>query len=805
MIRNYIKIALRSLWRDRTFSFINLLGLAVGLASVLMILAYVRFETSYDKHYSNAPYVYRLAMVSKVNGADQERLDLPMGLADVYKKEFPAVNAFSSLSTGNFRFRYKGQLVDIDEVDGSEDFFKLFNFDFIAGSPEKALSDPHTIVITENTANKYFPGVANVVGKTMFSADEKRDLKITGVIKDIPANTHFKAGIIYSTAGRKKEPLNWRAYSSVPQYLLLNKNASAAALQAQFKSIYKKYDFPPDISIKLQPVTSIHLHSHTDSEFMPNGDIKYIYIFSSIALLILLIACINYINLTTARSIQRAREIGVRKVLGAVKNQLIVQFLSESFLFFIVCAVLGVLLANIAWPFMSGVIGSAGNNIHLFDGWSMLLMGAIVLIFGFISGIYPAFILSKVKTAQVIKGTVKFGVNVSLRKVLVAVQFVISGVLIVSTLVIYQQLNYVNNARLGFNKDNLIAAPFFQFRSHVAAFKTELKQNPDIKNVTVASWETGVHFGSWATMNNEKDTTKTWKFHFVNADLDFIETMGISVIQGRNFSRSIGSDLLNLDSAMKKLEKGNKAQYQSLLTSRPIIVNEEALAMIDTGYKDNMAIYKGALQGTVIGEVRNFNGLNLHEKIPAVVITCNPNQEFGQMYLKIAPGKTQQTIAFVQNKWNKYYPDSRFDFTFVDDKLQALYSSDKRVGQLFGTFSILAIIIACLGLFGLISLTVQQRVKEIGIRKVLGASVANITTLLSADFLKLVIISMLIASPIACYMMDKWLQDFAYHITISWWIFALATIVALLISFITVGFRSVKAASANPVSSLRSE
>ncbi|GAB3926946.1 ABC transporter permease [Mucilaginibacter myungsuensis] len=803
MFRNYFKIAMRSLWRDRTFSFINLLGLAVGLASVLMILAYVRFELSYDKSYSNSPNVYRLTMQTKENGEDETRLDLPSGLADVYKKEFPAVTAYSSVSNGKLKIKHKGEMVELDQISASPDFFKLFNFTFLQGAPEKALAERHNVVITQSTAEKYFPGVPNVVGKSIYSIQGKRDLLISGVIADIPANTHFKADVIYSWS--LNEPLNWRAYSSVSQYILLNNKATASVVQEQFKSIYKKYGFPPEVEIALQPVTSIHLYSHTEDEMMPNGDIKYIYIFSSIALLILFVACINYINLTTARSIQRAREIGVRKVLGAVKRQLIMQFLSESFLFFVVCSLLGAILAKAAFPMLSGLIGPAAKEVSLFDGWSALAMLFIILLFGFLSGLYPSFILSKIKTASVIKGTVKLGVNVSLRKVLVAVQFVITGVLIVCTLVIYQQLRFVNNTRLGFDKDNLIAVPFYMMDSHVATFKNELKQHEGIKGITVASWETGVHFGAWATMNNETDTTKTWKFQFVDADPDFIKTMGIKVQQGRDFSRSIQSDVLNIDSLFDKARAAGKADHSAFMVRRPIILNEEALAMMGIKYQDNLQIKKGALHGTVIGKVQNFNGLNLHEKIPAVVIRCSANKEFGQMYIRISPQNTQQTLAFIQKKWSQFYPEQNFDFKFVDDKLQQLYSADKKVGEMFGTFAVLAIVIACLGLFGLISLTVQNRVKEIGIRKVLGASVANITALLSVEFLQLVIISMVIASPIAWYMMDRWLQDFAYHIQINWWIFALAAGISLLIAFVTLSFRSVKAAMANPVNSLRSE
>lgn len=796
-------MALRAMWRDRVYSIINLGGLAVGLASVLMILSYVRYELSYDKHYTNAPYVYRVEMTSKFNGADVQQIRLPETLPPVLKNEFPGISAYSTVNDGTFQFRYNEDIVSVDKLSVSPDFFKVFNLKFIHGDVRTALKEASSIVITQSTARKYFKGIDNPVGQTFFASTEKRDYKVTGVIADIPSNTHFKTDVIISDI-RTVRALDWGGYTAVPQYILINKNTDVANLQHQIAGIYGKYKFPKDSKIQLRPVTKIHLYSHTENEFKANGDIKYIYIFSCIALLILLIACINYVNLTTARSIQRAREIGMRKVLGAMKGQLVMQFLSESFIFFAACLALGLIIAKICWHYLSVLIDTSGNTIPLFDTGLVVLMILIALVFGLLSGIYPAFILSKVKTSQVLKGVSKFGINVSLRKILVAVQFVISGVLIVSTLIIYQQLTYMKNAKLGFNKDNLISAPFFMYKSHINAFKNELKVNSSIKDVSVASWNVGKYFGATSTMKDDKDTTKSYKFQFITADPDFIKTMQIKVLKGRDFSRSIAGDVLNIDSAAQKLSDNYEAS-EKLRAARPIIVNEALLKMLNIKYSDNLILNKGAIQGTVVGLVEDFNGLTLHEQIPAIAIQCDAKAEFGQLYIRISSKNTSQTLAFMQKKWREFYPNESFQFSFVDEKLQQLYSSDKRVGQLFFVFALLAIMIACLGLFGLIALTVQQRVKEIGIRKVLGASVANITAMLSKDFLKLVAISMLIASPIAWWGMNKWLQSFAYRIDIQWWFFALAGALAIIIALATIGFQSIKAARANPVKSLRSE
>jgi putative ABC transport system permease protein len=803
MIKNYIKIAFRNLIRDRSFSILNLIGLSVGLASVIMIIAYVRYELSYDKSYSNHSQVYRITQENKAGDADDRLLRSPVGLAQVLQKEFPAVNAYSIVNKGNLDIKYHNEIVSLKEIDASVDFFKLFNFDFIKGNPNTALEEPGSVVITENTAKKFFKGKDAIGGYLTEPGGKVKH--ITGIIKNIPANSHINGDVILSLSGEKftQDVLNWSAYTAVPQYLLLNKYIDAKKLEAQFSSIYKKYKFPPSITIHLQPVTDVHLKSHMEDELSANSDIKYVYIFLSAALLILFIACINYINLTTARSLQRAKEIGLRKVLGAMRGQLIIQFLTESFLFFLLSTLTALLITTVAWPAFSAKITSYGNAIPLFDGTSIIIIIMIFATGGLLAGAYPAFFLSSLQPAKVLKGLSKFGMNISLRKALVVLQFTISGVLIVSTIVVYQQLNYISNARLGFNKDNLLTIPFYMTKSHVVAFKNELTKSRDIQSVTVAGWEIGMNYGGSSSMNDAKDTTKILKFQFIDADPDFVKTMGMKLEAGRNFSMDHSNDMLDMDSLFKK--RLPYEQFKKVIASKSIIINQEAAKILNLEHPEGSVVNTGAVQGTVIGVVQNFNGLTLHQKIPAVIIRCSSINEFGHMFIRISPHNTQNTINYIESQWKKFYPDHRFDFAFADDKLQELYTADKRLGALFGTFASLAIIIGCLGLFGLISLTVQNRVKEIGIRKVLGASIINITSLISVDFIKLVIVSLAISSPIAWYVMNKWLQDFAYRINIEWWVFVLAGCLAVFIALATLSFQSIKAAMANPVKSLRSE
>lgn len=794
MIRNYIKIAIRALWRDRFFSFINLFGLAVGLASVLMIVAYVRYELSYDKSYSNYPRVYRL--LQETQTPEEFRIHIPDGLAETFQKEFPAINRFSIVNSDEMQFKYHNEIISLPSISAGVDFFKIFNFTFISGNPATALKDRESIVVTEAVVKRFFAG-KNPVGSYMID-NNGRQRPITAVIKDIPVNTHFSGEVISSlNSPGHKARLNWAGYTGMVQYVLLNKGADAKKVENSFASVYKKYKFPKEVTIHLQPVTAIHLQSHAQDEMSPNSDMKYIYIFSSIAFLILVVACINYINLTTARSLHRVREIGLRKVLGALRTQLIIQFLTESFLFFLCSTLLAILIAYTAWPLFSAQITIHQQMLPLFTAGLLNDTFLICVIGGLLSGAYPAFFLSSLQPAKVLKGLSKHGISISVRKALVVLQFVISGVLMVSTIVIYQQLNYISNASLGFNKENLINVPFYMSKSHVGAFKNELAKNRDIHSISVATWEVGSYFGSSSIIKDKTDSTKKLPVQFINADFDFIKTMGIKMLSGRNFSKEYANDNTNMDSLW-----GMTSQE---LMSKSVILNEEAINV--AGIKDPIgkALNIDGLQGTVIGIVQDFNGLTSHDKIPPVIIRCSEDLEFGHMYIRVSAANTHKTIAYIEHQWKKFYPDYHFDFSFVDENLQALYTADERLGALFGTFTTLAILIACLGLFGLISLTVQNRVKEIGVRKVLGASVFNITQLISKDFLKIVVLSFIISSPIAWYVMNNWLQSFAYRINIEWWVFFIACVLAMGISLITISFQTIKAAMANPIKSLRSE
>lgn len=805
MIKNYFKIAIRNFSRDKSFTIVNLVSLSIGLASVIMILAYVRYELSYDEHYSNSDRIFRIIEERTKGGIKKESVVTNEGLTPALKREFPEVEAASGVTVSKTSFLSKGNPISVNILNTDSNFFKIFNIPFVYGNPKMCLYEKYSIVITEKIARTYFSN-RNPIGEKLNSgrSPDLPPFTITGVIKDIPANTHFKADAIVAT-NPKYDDLNYKGYSSVPQYLLLKPHINIQQLEHKLNSFYSKYDFPEEIKIRFQPITSIHLHSNASDEPFVNSDIRYIYIFSTSAFLILLIACINYVNLTTARGLKRVREVGVRKVLGAERKQLIIQFTCESFLFFFSSLPVSLLLANLFWPFFTRIVNIEAEKSYLISSQNILLILFVSVISGIVSGLYPSFFLSRLQPAAILQDWQKsFKVNLGIRKTLIVLQFVITITLIVSTIIIYRQLTFLDNKPLGFNKENLIVLPFSFLKNHGSSFKNELLKNSNIKSVTTASWNVGELLGGSATMDNPKDSTKEFKFNFVDADFDFLKTIQIELSEGRNFSIDYPSDMIDIDS-LSSSKKYSYAAYLDILASHPIIISEKVVNTLGLKEPAGQILRLPALQGTVIGVIKDFNGLSLHQQTSPVVIRARPVNDFGYIYIRLNPTNIKTTLDYIQNKWKTYFPASAFDFSFVDERLQQLYDSERRMASLFTVFATLAICIACAGLFSIVALIVQQRTKEIGIRKVLGANVIEIVKLITKDFVALIAIAVVIASPVAWYGMNKWLQDFAYRINISWWFFLFAGALTIGIAVITISFQAIKAAIANPVKSLRSE
>ena len=810
MIKNYLKIAFRSFIKDKVYATVNLIGLAIALAGVLMIAAYVKYELSFDQHYSNFNRIYRVVADRKKDSIAEKTFMIPDALAYTLKDEFPEIESVTKIMYTQNDFILDGENIHVKYVKVDSTFFRIFNLPFVAGNAASSLINNNSIVLTENLAKKLFPS-QNAIGRLLNYKDYTNVLKsytVTGIIKDIPPGTHFQAEAIVAET-KNQEPLDWRAFGSFGvKYIMLKRGANIKALDNKISSIYKKYYFPKDTKIEFQPVTSIHLYSHIKNEPYPTSDIKYIYIFSFVALLILLVACINYINLTTVRSLQRVKEVGIRKVVGAEKKQLAFQFISESVLLFCVALPVALLIAYSLWPWFAKIVDIDAGNLVLLNWKFITVIILISIVTGVISGSYPAFFLSRLQPVSVLKdGQKGVSINLNIRKTLIVFQFVISIGLIVATIVVYKQLYLLNNMQLGFNKEYLIKLPYQKFKGQMTTFKNELKTGRDILGVSVSSWKLGDSYGSSSSMSRPDDSTKNWNFGFVRADADFLNTMQIKLIAGKNFLPTYLLTIDNIDSLLNPLNKKlTDEEYLNVISSRPIIITKATTEIL--GLKQpvvGQVLKLDALQGTVVGEINDFIGISLLEKSPMVVISKEMNLPFGNTYIRINSKNIPETIDFIKNKWKQFFPDSGFSFSFMDNDIANLYKSQQRLATLFTTFATLAILISLLGLFSLVALIAQQRTKEIGIRKVLGASVSEIVIMLSGNFIKLILLAFIIATPIVWWAMNNWLQDFQYRINISWWIFLIAGLGSLAFALIIVSIQALKAAIANPVKSLRTE
>ena len=806
MIKNYFKIAWRNLKKNKFISFINLFGLTVGLTCCLLITIYILNELSYDRYNKNADNIYRVerTFLNPETGA----LSLNLGsiappFAPLLQNDFKDIKKITAfLPVGSLPVKYGDKIFNEQNICFADDqLFDVFDFNVTKGNPAKALTNPFSVVLTQEMAKKYF-GDEDPLNKVI-RFDNKFDCKVTGVYKALPQNAHFHPGALISFSTLKDPAVygeaglrsNW-GNNSFYTYLLLPDHYNPKKLEAQFPAFQNrhipgggKYK-PTDYSIlSMRKLTDIHLRSHTDSEVEINGDIKRVYIFSAIALFILLIACINYMNLSSARSVLRAKEIGVRKTAGATKRELIAQFLSESVFIAWLAAILAFVLSSIALPWLNQLADETLSISSLLQWEVVIAILLVPFIVGILSGIYPALYLSSFEPVKVLKGIIKKGGgNISFRKALVVFQFTVSIILIVATVIVFQQLNYIRNKSLGFDKSHVITLGYNSgFDQSYQSFKEDLLSNSNIKEVSRSSRiPTGRLLDSQDSQLNRGDSLAPSKADIKNvvADEDFISTYGIKMVVGRNFSKDFGTD------------------------TSSFLINESAVKAL--GLKSNeTAIGKqfkyGGRKGTIVGVFNDFNFESLHQRIiPLVLYEYTPADNYGNISVKTS-GNVPAALAQIEKTWKKYLPEIPYEYKFLDDRYAKLYDSENKQSSLFTIFSCIAIFIACLGLFGLSAFTITQRVKEIGIRKVLGASTGSIVELISKDFLVLVVIAAIVAFPVAWYAMDHWLQDFAYRIRIGWGVFVIAGIIALLIAFATIGLQAAKAARSNPVKNLRSE
>jgi len=802
MIRNYLKTAYRSLLKNKGFTFLNVLGLSVGLATCLLIVFYVVDELRYDRYNTKADRIYRITLDAKLNGnagvystSEGPMLPAITGVFPDIENSVRVVDAPGLFASPNkFYFKKSNQNIQEKNVVYTENsFFDIFTLPMIDGSPANALTDPHTAVITESTAKKYFNKV-NVVGQTL-TLNDTSIYKITGVIKDVPTQSHFNYDFFLSFNTLPESNVTGWGYSGVHNYLLLKPGADIKKIEKGLNEAEIKHSSAPAgtwtsggnyFKTVLTPLLDIHLKDDSQYALAKNGSMQYVYIFSVIAIFILLIACVNFMNLSTARSSNRAKEVGVRKVLGSARKNLVFQFLTESFFVTLASAIIAVIIAWALLPLFNQVADKQLAFTAQSFTWLLPSLVVIVLVIGFLAGSYPALFLSAFKPIDVLKSKLAISFKGGfLRSFLVVFQFSISIFLIIGTLVIYNQLNYIHNKSLGFDRDHvLVIRNTSSLGNKAKLLSQELKGLTGVVNTTMTAFTpTGSDRNKTGLFPDKViDVKKDILSEFWPVDEDYVNTMGIKIIAGRNFSKDMATD------------------------TSAIIVNEAFVKKY--GEKDplNKNIYRysyGLQEYHIVGVMKDFHFESLKDQISPLVLSYGPDN--GAINVRIKTANLTALMSSIENKWKSMAPNQQFSYSFMDEEFDATYRSEQRIGTLFIAFTSLAITIACLGLFGLAAYAAEQRYKEIGIRKVLGASVSTIVSMLSMDFIKLVFLSILIATPVAWWVMQKWLQGFAYRTNIQWYLVAIAGAGAVLIAFATISFLSVKAALKNPVDSLKNE
>ena len=799
MIKNYLKSALRNIKRHKGYAFINIAGLAIGMACCILILMYITAELSYDRYHEKADRIFRLGLDATMGGSTVVTpiSNVPSALALV--QDYPEVLDAVRIRTVSKRsVAYEDRVFyenGILYADNS--IFQIFTFPLIKGDPQTALKRAYTIVLTRETAERYF-GSENPVGKIL-NYNNQYDFTVTGVVENVPQNSHFTFDMLcsYETLydlDREimEEWFNFMDYT----YLLLPEGVDYRILENKFPALIEKYmggmlkALGGEIKFFLQPLTSIHLHSNLENEIRANSSITHIYIFTAIGIFILCIACINFMNLATARSATRAKEVGLRKVVGAARKELILQFLGESLIYSIFSLAIAILLVRLAMPFAESL---SGRNMSLNMAempWLVPSLIGLVLLVAFVAGSYPALFLSAFRPAQVLKGNLKAGSASSrLRSFLVVAQFIISISLIIGTGIILNQLRFMKNKNLGFEKENVIVIEVRDrsIRQSIESIKAEIRKIPGVLSVSSSSLVPGQEPSVQPFIPEGYTEKQAQLMEIFRVDHDFFPTLGMEIVQGRNFSPEYGTDSR---SAVIINETAAKRYNWEDPIGKTIRVPSDEVGKWETL--------------TVVGVVRDFHRTSLHSVIAPQIIGNDPDS-FDELAIKFNPENAATTLSLIREKWKEVDPTRPFEYLYLDGLIDRQYGAEERLSDIFSAFSVFAVFIACLGLFGMASFAAEQRTKEIGIRKVLGASVPGIVVLLSKDFLKLIIAANVIAWPLAYFGMSRWLQNFAYKSGIGVWIFFLTGIIAVGIALATVSYQSIKAALLNPVDAIKYE
>lgn len=793
MLINFLKVGWRNLSKHKSSTIINVIGLSTGFICFILIFLFVKDELSYDRFHKDSNQVYRI--VKDFVNDDKSRIPdatTPPALADAMKKDLPEIaevtRLFPSwgrrfvLQVGDKKMNEQGVM----RVDSN--FFEVFSFPFLKGNKQSAFKKTRSIILTESSAKKYFANLDPIGKSIKLDIDRGTDYEVTGVLKDLPSNSHFRFDFLIPLKfGTTDLSTEWGWYNFYT-YVRLKPGVDPGKFESKLQPLFKKYQ-PENTNIFYsQALASIHLDSRLKWELGSNGDRSYVHIMLAIAIFVIIIAGINYINLATARSAKRAKEVGIRKVAGAYRSLLIGQFLSESVIIVLLSFIVSVLAAALILPLFNSMMEKNLTLFSVSNISSLILLFGVAVFVGFASGLYPAFYLARFRPIQVLKSN---SLNVArgafLRKGLVTFQFVISMVMITSIIVISNQLSYIRNKKLGFDKDNILLIHNVGRLQNKEALKEELRKLPSVKSVGGADGLLGGQ--NWTNSVRAKDKPDESLLNFLNVDYDFLETLNVELKEGRNFLKAFGRDSVAIilsETAVKEI--GLKD---------PVIGSQ-----IVWGEQDTTIYY-----ADVIGVAKDFHFSNFHEPIKpfGFVLDLERNSRVNTLFVKTLPGNSDQTLNSIEKIWKGLAGGQPIEYSFQDEQISSMHKQETKFQHLFTYLTMIAIVIACLGLFGLASFTAEQRTREIGIRKVLGASVHGLVSLLSKDFLKLVGIAILIATPLAWYFMNHWLLDFVYRVSLSWWVFAVAGFMAFFIALLTVSVQAIRAATANPVKSLRTE
>ncbi len=810
MFKNYLKTAWRTISRNKIYSGINITGLTIGLCACMMVATIVVDDLSYDRQWGRTNDIYRIVTVNKMGEGLYDRFASSFtGVGNVLRNDFPEVETVADISVWD-KNRFRLSAADetgVNPVTLTVDTtaWQMLDFKVLSGSPRKYVEGTTNMMITKSFQKNYFAKedpVGRVIEDIPDFSDKPRKYLITGVIDDLPSNTVFRADVVILSIPRLEEASSKQAGTFSRNFILMKPGVDMKKFTAKVNDWYAHFvQVKNPYQYEFQPMKDIYLHSEFAENLAVKGSLKNIFILSGVALLLLIIACVNFINLTTARALRRMKETGIRKILGAKRKQLMVQFVMESVLFFVMATMLALVLYQLSLPAVEGYLGHK-LSLTVFSSLALAIKAILLIVaISILIGLYPALLLSGFRPALAVKGglfnTGHSGQNI-VRKALVVFQFAISIIVLVALIVVKQQVSFFTQKDLGFNKDHLLYTEFIHLGEKAAVMKNEMLRKPGVESVSLTPWTPGSKGYMTRDVELPGRTDEKVKVWYITGDVDMAKTMGLQLTKGRYLDRSFGFDAMN-DDDLQMLDSATYSQTASLQSSLITAYTARLLNIQQLGQP------RQSIRNTPVGIVKDFVPESLKSEMSPTVVLAQKNILYGGMMVRVTPGKEKEVAAIAHQLLKKYYPEKAPRIYWVDDMLMKQYIPEEKLMKLFGFFSSLSMLLAALGIFGLIVQATAERVKEIGIRKVLGASAASVVKLFSLDFLKLILISLAIATPVAWWLMNKWLMDYAYKIRIHWWVFALAGLVAIVIALLTISFQAIKAAKANPVKSLRSE